>query len=116
MKLFSFFFLFLLMGTFVNAQIQIIRPYEDIYGHSYSNSDNLSKDKDKDGYSGMYDYNDNNRKVTTAPVPSFSVPSFSSPTLSTPSIGQTIYTGPRGGKYTINSNGNKSYIKNDDPW
>lgn len=30
---------------------------------------------------------------------------------STPSTGATIHTGPRGGKYYINSNGNKTYIK-----
>lgn len=30
---------------------------------------------------------------------------------STTSSGRTIYTGPRGGKYYINSNGNKTYIK-----
>lgn len=29
----------------------------------------------------------------------------------TTSSGRTIYTGPRGGKYYINSNGNKTYIK-----
>jgi hypothetical protein len=29
----------------------------------------------------------------------------------TPSTGATIYTGPRGGQYYINKNGNKSYIK-----
>ena len=27
--------------------------------------------------------------------------------------GRTIYEGPRGGRYYINSNGNKSYIKKD---
>lgn len=30
---------------------------------------------------------------------------------STPSSGAPIHTGPRGGKYYINSNGNKTYIK-----
>jgi hypothetical protein len=29
----------------------------------------------------------------------------------TPSTGATIYTGPRGGQYYINKNGNKTYIK-----
>lgn len=29
----------------------------------------------------------------------------------TPRTGATIYTGPRGGKYYINKNGNKTYIK-----
>lgn len=29
----------------------------------------------------------------------------------TPRTGATIYTGPRGGQYYINKNGNKTYIK-----
>jgi colicin import membrane protein len=37
--------------------------------------------------------------------------STSTSTTSTSSSGRTIYTGPRGGKYYINSNGNKTYIK-----
>jgi len=35
----------------------------------------------------------------------------SSTNTSTTSSGRTIYTGPRGGKYYINSNGNKTYLK-----
>jgi hypothetical protein len=38
----------------------------------------------------------------TAPTTTYSTPSYSST--------QTIYTGPRGGTYYINSNGNKSYV------
>jgi 5-methylcytosine-specific restriction endonuclease McrA len=39
---------------------------------------------------------------------SFYSPSFKSNTYQSP---KTIYTGPRGGKYYINSSGNKTYIK-----
>jgi colicin import membrane protein len=37
--------------------------------------------------------------------------SGSSTNNSSPSNGRTIYTGPRGGKYYINSNGKKTYVK-----
>lgn len=44
-----------------------------------------------------------------APAPQ---PSYSSPTRSSySSPSRTIQTGPRGGKYYINSNGNKTYIR-----
>lgn len=49
--------------------------------------------------------------ISTSPyylTPSYSSPSSSS-TPSTPS--RVIHTGPRGGKYYINSSGNKTYIK-----
>lgn len=32
------------------------------------------------------------------------------------STGRTIYTGPPGGKYYINSNGNKTYVQDDNPF
>lgn len=42
-------------------------------------------------------------------------PTYLAPPTPTPSTGasgnRTIYTGPRGGKYYINGNGNKTYIK-----
>lgn len=33
------------------------------------------------------------------------------PKYNTPKTSRTIYTGPRGGRYYINSNGNKTYVK-----
>ena len=46
--------------------------------------------------------------VTPASYPStYSTPSYSTPSYSS----QTIYTGPRGGTYYINSNGNKTYVR-----
>ncbi len=51
-----------------------------------------------------------------SPFPSYGVRSSSSDKppstmYSTPTTGATINTGPRGGRYYINSNGNKTYIK-----
>ena len=50
-------------------------------------------------------------------TPSYSTSTYVMPasypsTYSTPSYSsQTIYTGPRGGTYYINSNGNKTYVR-----
>lgn len=46
-------------------------------------------------------------------TPTYSTPTYSTPSYSTPSYSgsQTLYTGPRGGTYYINSNGNKSYVR-----
>ena len=45
----------------------------------------------------------------TPPVTTYSSSSYSSPSYNS---SQTIYTGPRGGQYYINSNGNKTYVSN----
>lgn len=47
------------------------------------------------------------------PLPTYSTPrSYNLSPVSTPSSsGRIIQTGPRGGKYYINSNGNKTYVK-----
>lgn len=46
----------------------------------------------------------------TPPTKNYPKPStYSLPTYSSPS--RTIHTGPRGGRYYINSNGNKTYLK-----
>lgn len=48
-----------------------------------------------------------------SPTPTYTTPTYSSSSYSTPSYSgsQTLYTGPRGGTYYINSNGNKSYVR-----
>lgn len=48
--------------------------------------------------------------------PSYTTPSYSSPSYTTPmsynsNYSNPVYTGPRGGQYYINTNGNKTYIK-----
>jgi hypothetical protein len=50
-------------------------------------------------------------------IPTYSSPTYSSPSYATPSSSNSIYSnpvyvGPRGGQYYINSNGNKTYIRN----
>lgn len=58
-------------------------------------------------------------KKKTYSTPSYTTPTYSVPTY-TPSYSsynyassssRTIHTGPRGGRYYINSNGNKTYVK-----
>lgn len=103
------------------------RPYTDIYGNHYSNFNNLNKDTDNDGLLNWNDNNDKSKDVyksydipiynNTAPTYNYSAPAYNSTpsnydTYST----KTIYTGPQGGQYYINSNGNKTYIKRDNPW
>lgn len=59
------------------------------------------------------DYCWQHKAITTSTTASSSVKSTqssSSSSATTPS-GRTILTGPRGGKYYINSNGNKTYVK-----
>jgi hypothetical protein len=51
-------------------------------------------------------------KTSTYSSPSYQAPSYSFPSSSS-STARTIHTGSRGGKYYINSNGNKSYVKRD---
>lgn len=41
-------------------------------------------------------------------TPTYTTTSYSTPTYNT---SRTIYTGPRGGTYYINSNGNKTYVR-----
>ncbi len=54
-------------------------------------------------HKSIYDPNSTQQKVVSTPAQK----SSSSSTYG----GRTIYTGPRGGKYYINSHGNKTYIK-----
>lgn len=49
-------------------------------------------------------------KTSTYSYPAYVAPSYSYPTSSS-STTRTILTGSRGGKYYINSNGNKTYVK-----
>ncbi len=99
------------------------RPYKDLYGNSYKYYENMFKDKDNDGLTGYFDNNDAN----SDPYKSL----FKSNSTYTPNYlnqdnnynsnynssyydfnrSKTIYTGPQGGQYYINSNGNKTYIK-----
>lgn len=66
-------------------------------------------------------YSSNYYPSTTYSTPTYSTPTYSntysnfydSPRYSSPTYSSTpIYTGPRGGTYYVNSNGNKTYVKN----
>jgi hypothetical protein len=48
---------------------------------------------------------------STPTYSTYSSPSYSTSTYSLPSYSTPVYTGPRGGTYYFNSNGNKTYIK-----
>jgi hypothetical protein len=67
------------------------------------------------GIPGTVSYSSSTSSYSTYSSPSYSTYSapsystYSSPTYS--SYSTPIYTGPRGGTYYINSNGNKTYIK-----
>lgn len=53
-------------------------------------------------YRHLYRNRSNDEIVSSSSAPSYK---------NTPSNGATIYTGPRRGRYYINSNGNKTYVK-----
>jgi type II secretory pathway pseudopilin PulG len=54
-------------------------------------------------HKSTYEPNNTQQKIVSTPTQKISGSSSSS--------GRTIYTGPRGGRYYINSHGNKTYIK-----
>lgn len=87
--------------------------YKDYFGNSYKSSSNLYNDRDKDGYINYYDRNDQNPNVGFFSTPSISTPSYynSKSSYLDYNSGRTIYEGPKGGQYYINSNGNKTYVK-----
>lgn len=69
---------------------------------NYTKNDNFSTIGNVNPYTGSYG---------TKPADTyFSTPSTSSSYFPSTPSSSTIYTGPRGGQYYINSNGNKSYL------
>jgi hypothetical protein len=51
-------------------------------------------------------------RIPTYTAPSYNTGTYISPSYTSPSYNtRTIYTGPRGGTYYINSNGNKTYVR-----
>lgn len=89
-------------------------PYKDIFGNSYKSSPNLWNDCDGDGYINLYDRHDKNPNVGYMSTPVITEPSYYNNYKSSSydlNSGRTIYEGPRGGNYYINSNGNKTYIR-----
>ncbi len=96
----------------LSANAQSTYNYSDAYGNKYKSYENLWKDRDGDGVENYYDRHDQNPNVGTSKTPSYAYPSYYNNYSSSYSSGsKTIYVGPRGGKYYINSNGNKTYIR-----
>lgn len=96
--------------------------YNNFYNNSststYSGTDNKGRTIYTGSKGGKYYINSSGKKVYIKTENSnsnsiYSSPTYSSPSYSNPSSSssRTIQTGPRGGKYYINSNGNKTYIK-----
>tara|TARA_R110002111_G_scaffold262735_1_gene340534 strand:- start:1221 stop:1901 length:681 start_codon:yes stop_codon:yes gene_type:complete len=85
---------------------------------TYSGIDNSGRTIYTGSRGGKYYINSSGKKVYVKSEKStsnslYSSPTYSSPSYSVPSTSssRTIQTGPRGGKYYINSNGNKTYVK-----
>ena len=131
--------LFLFLGTFVYAQTDNpydylnqqnsfnfpnsnlnSKPFEDNFGNNYKHYDNLFNDTDNDGLTNYFDNNDQDKDYFKSLYKSDN--NSNSYQFNTPSTNynssyydfnsnKTIYTGPQGGQYYINKNGNKTYIK-----
>lgn len=92
-------------STYVSGYTNSNGTYVQGYYRTTPNStrnDNYSTVGNVNPYTGTY----GTKPATTyAPSSTYSTPTYSTPTYST-----TVYTGPRGGQYYYNSNGNKTYI------
>ncbi|OYU83011.1 MAG: hypothetical protein CFE24_13205 [Flavobacterium sp. BFFFF2] len=94
---------------------------------NYTRNDNYSTVGNVNPYTGTYGTKPRDGyyvaptgySTSTYSTPSYSSSSYSTSTYSTPSYYSTptysaptpVYTGPRGGNYYINSNGNKTYLR-----
>nr|WP_314896933.1 hypothetical protein [uncultured Flavobacterium sp.] len=138
MKNFLFLIAFLFTTTLSFAQVSVRGYYRSngTYVQSYQRTaPNYTRN---DNYSTVGNVNPYTGKAGTVPrdsyyvapttytSPTYSTPTYSSSSYSAPtynssysstsystpsySSSQTIYTGPRGGTYYINSNGNKTYV------
>ncbi len=117
---FLFLTVFFIFSAGLRAQNHSNYLFKDAYGHSYKSSENLWEDRDNDGVMNYYDRHDQNPNVGMYEIQQIDYNSSyynnynsSSTDYST---GRTIYEGPRGGQYYINSNGNKTYIRKKKPW
>lgn len=120
MKNFLFLIGFLFFSVVSFAQVSVrgyyksngtyVQPHQRTYPNAtrndnYSTIGNINPHTGKAGTQPRDSYNSNRSTYTQ----SYTTPSYSAtPTYSS---GNTVYTGPRGGQYYINSNGNKTYVK-----
>ncbi|RAR71491.1 hypothetical protein [Flavobacterium aciduliphilum] len=86
------------VSGYTNSNGTYVEPYRRTTPN-YTRNDNYSTVGNVNPYTGSY-----GTKPADTYVPSTTY-SYSTPTYSTP-----VYTGPRGGTYYVNSNGNKTYI------
>jgi hypothetical protein len=96
-------------STYVSGYTKSNGTYVQGYYRTTPNNtrnDNYSTVGNVNPYTGTY-----GTKPTTTYVPTTTYSSYSTPTYSnTPTYSTPVYTGPRGGQYYYNSNGNKTYI------
>lgn len=93
-------------GTYVNGYYKTV-PNQTVLDN-YSTKGNYNPYTGNYGTVTPYNY----RSVNTLPnysKTSYDTPSYSS--YSSSPVYRTVYTGPRGGNYYINSNGNKTYVR-----
>ena len=107
-------------GTYVQPHYRSA-PNNTVYDN-YSKKGNINPYTGTVGTKSIYSnyfvpsYSAPSYSVPTYSAPRYSMPSYSAPSYSYPNVTsynvKSIYTGPRGGQYYINSNGNKTYVRN----
>jgi hypothetical protein len=114
MKKIIFIIAFLFTTAFSFAQVSVKGYYRSngtyVQAHqrtapNYTRNDNYSTIGNSNPYTGEAGTHSRD-SYTTTPIYSSSNTIYSTPSYSS----KTIYTGPRGGQYYINSNGNKTYV------
>jgi hypothetical protein len=116
MKKIIFIIAFLLTTAFTFAQVSVkgyyrsngtyVQPHQRTAPNSTRN-DNYSTVGNSNPYTGEAGTQSRD-SYTSESIYSSSNTIYSTPSYSSSS--KTIYTGPRGGRYYINSNGNKTYV------
>lgn len=102
-------------GTYVQPHYRSV-PNNTVYDN-YSTKGNINPYTGSVGTKSIYSsYSIPSYSATSYSVPTYSAPRYSMPSYSYPNVTsynvKSIYTGPRGGQYYINSNGNKTYVRN----
>ena len=98
-------------GTYVQGHYRTTPDYT--INNNWSTVGNVNPHTGKAG-TVPSSYSSSSYSSSTYSTPTYSTyssPSYSTSTYSLPSYSTPVYTGPRGGTYYVNSNGNKTYIK-----
>lgn len=128
MKKFALFLVFTLFTLNSFAQVSVrgyyksngtyVQPYQrtapnNTVNDNYSTRGNTNPYTGEEGTKPRSEYNNVNSSYNNSSYNnSYNNSSSNYPTSSSYESNRTIYTGSRGGQYYINSNGNKTYIKN----